>query len=56
MYHLVWRTDILLNVLINSLAVCSNGVLQFIDVKDSAEIWTIGTYEHKVTQVGLSTL
>ncbi|KAF6031694.1 TBC1D31 [Bugula neritina] len=33
------------------LAVCSNGVLRLIDIKESAEIWTIGTYEHKVVQI-----
>jgi len=35
------------------LAVCSNGVLRLIDIKESAEIWTIGTYEHKVVQVNI---
>ena len=32
-------------------AVCSNGVLRFIDVRNSVELWTIGSYEHKVIQV-----
>ncbi|XP_067934777.1 TBC1 domain family member 31-like isoform X2 [Watersipora subatra] len=35
-------------------AICSDGVLRFIDISESKEIWTIGSYEHKVVQASLA--